>query len=332
MRYTFFISYLILIVLSSCKSDEGIKLQECSPCVFKDSYGEHFSCRYEKSIKGYLYLEDSTKVWVELEGKGNPVLLIQGGPLFDHRYFHPHFSELAENNKLIYVDLRGRYMSDSSKSNKYSIIQDIIDYEFIREELGISEWSIIGHSYGGLLALLYAKVNPQTVNKVITVSTPLGIKEEQFDSVAKIVYQKYFKDVSTIDDNILAQEKLNFNQEHSDNELYYWRQTLKSYNNYDKFKKLNASYLDNSLKAWKNNLGPNFLELYDTLELKPQLISIIGKKDKLGFWEISQEFVSNTKSKVNKFKLLNNSSHIPWVDENNNFFDYLKKNLDKSIR
>ncbi len=56
------------------------------------------------------------RLWYEIEGTGEPVLLIPGGPGSSHTYFHPWFSELAKNFKVIYFDAYGRGKSDRAKS------------------------------------------------------------------------------------------------------------------------------------------------------------------------------------------------------------------------
>jgi hypothetical protein len=51
-----------------------------SNVYFTDSYGIHYQCDYHLSIKGFIRLSDGTRIWVEIEGKGSPLLLIQGVP------------------------------------------------------------------------------------------------------------------------------------------------------------------------------------------------------------------------------------------------------------
>lgn len=332
---TFFrnLSYavLFLFLIASCKKKvDAIKvdaISECAhPCSFKDSKGEHFACDYWTNQKGYIALKDSTKIWVEIEGNGSPLLLIQGGPLFDHRYFHPHFSALSDNNSIIYVDLRGRFMADESTANAYNIMQDIDDLEWIRKKLGISQWTVLGHSFGGFIAILYSIKYPSSLKAVITVSTPLGINPTKFDSVAKDIHKQYFSEVENSEQNILAQQKLNFYQTPSDYDIEYWKQALSFYNNYDKFSKLSESYFTNSENIWKQYLGNDFLHLYDTLRINTPLIAISGKQDKVGFWQDTQSFLDILNSRTD-FILFDNSSHFPWIDENKKFFAILNKKL-----
>jgi proline iminopeptidase len=112
------------------------------------------------------------RLWYEIEGRGEPVLLIPGGPGNSHTYFHPWFSELAKNFKVIYFDAYGRGKSDRAKSpDQYSFKGDVEDIEGLRKALDFDKWDIIGHSYGGMVAQQYALDYPNSVNKLILMST-----------------------------------------------------------------------------------------------------------------------------------------------------------------
>jgi proline iminopeptidase len=332
---------LIIFLLSflwSCNNHrkEGFCLDVCKVNIsdtlvyFSDSFGVHFQCDYQLSRKGFIKVSDSSKIWIEFEGKGNPLLLIQGGPLFDHRYFHPHFSELSINNTLIYTDLRGRYMSSESENIKYNLLQDIEDLEEIRVKLGIKQWSILGHSFGGYIALLYSILYPESINTTILVSTPLGIAQSQYDSLASTLLNSIFKNVNTKEENIEAQLNLNFSKKPSENNITYLRKTLNSYNNYSKFNELNSNYLANSLNTWRSYLGKDFLEIDNSILLKTPLHVISSKMDKVGFWKETNYFMTKKRSKSeSEIHIFYNSSHFPWIEEKEKFFELIINILPK---
>jgi len=115
---------------------------------------------------------NGAKLWYEIEGKGDPVLLIPGGPGNSHIYFQPWFSELAKHHKVIYYDAFGRGKSDRAKdSTEYTFQRDVDDVEGLRKALGFKKWSVLGHSYGGMVAQAYAIQFPNSVDKLILSNT-----------------------------------------------------------------------------------------------------------------------------------------------------------------
>ncbi len=114
---------------------------------------------------------DKVKLWVEQEGKGDPLILISGGPGAAHAGMHS-FDTLAEFCRLIFVDGYGRGRSDVARDLKeYTLDRDIEDIEGVRKALKLETISVLGHSYGGLVAQGYALRYPSHVKKLILAST-----------------------------------------------------------------------------------------------------------------------------------------------------------------
>ena len=121
-----------------------------------------------KHAPGNFVEVNGAKLWYEIEGDGDPVILIPGGPGNSHTYFHPWFSDLAKHHKVIYLDAFGRGKSDRAKdSTEYTFKRDVEDIEGLRKALKIEKWSVLGHSYGGMVAQEYALKYPGSINKLI---------------------------------------------------------------------------------------------------------------------------------------------------------------------
>ncbi len=115
---------------------------------------------------------DGRKLWYESEGRGDPILLIAGGPGDSHAVFHPFFSRLADRNRVIYYDAFGVGRSDRAKSpSEYHFARDVDDVEGLRKALGLGSLTILGHSYGGMVAQAYALKYPQSVKRLILIDT-----------------------------------------------------------------------------------------------------------------------------------------------------------------
>ncbi len=115
---------------------------------------------------------DGAHLWFQIKGHGDPVVVIAGGPGDSHIYLTPWFNELARHFKLIYYDAIGRGKSDRVKDlNEYSFERDVRDLDGLRKDLGIDKWSVIGHSYGGMVAQAYALKYPNAVDKLVLSNT-----------------------------------------------------------------------------------------------------------------------------------------------------------------
>jgi len=122
--------------------------------------------------EGNFVTVNGAKLWYEIEGKGEPLLLIAGGPGSSHSYFQPWFSAMSDSYRVIYFDAFGRGKSDRAKSNaEYTFQRDVEDIEGLRQELNLGKINVLGHSYGGMVAQAYALKYPDSVNKLILANT-----------------------------------------------------------------------------------------------------------------------------------------------------------------
>jgi proline iminopeptidase len=105
---------------------------------------------------GKYYTVNGAKLWTVSFGKGDPLFFIAGGPGGTH-YGLRSFDSLSTTNTLVYYDGVGRGKSDTAKSvSDYTLERDIDDLEGLRKAMGFERISILGHSYGGLVAQGYA--------------------------------------------------------------------------------------------------------------------------------------------------------------------------------
>jgi proline iminopeptidase len=88
-------------------------------------------------------------------GRTPPVFCINGGMLYDHSMLWPALSPLAEKRQVILYDQRGRGKSTEPASPADATIDDdAADVGALRRALGIRQWDLLGHSWGGGIAML----------------------------------------------------------------------------------------------------------------------------------------------------------------------------------
>ncbi|MED0949415.1 alpha/beta hydrolase [Bacillus mobilis] len=111
------------------------------------------------------------KLYVETHGnpKNKPVLYLHGGPGESCYDFSFHQAErLKDSLYAIMIDQRGVCRSEEITEDEAFGLNDLIeDCEELRKALQIEKWSVIGHSFGGYVALLYASIYPSSIEKII---------------------------------------------------------------------------------------------------------------------------------------------------------------------
>jgi proline iminopeptidase len=101
-------------------------------------------------------------------GRGTAIIVLHGGPDFDHSYLLPELDLLSNSYHLIYYDQRGRGRSaDSVKPEDVTLASDIADIEKVRQYYHLDSVVLLGHSWGTVLALEYALRYPERVSHLI---------------------------------------------------------------------------------------------------------------------------------------------------------------------
>jgi proline iminopeptidase len=113
-----------------------------------------------------------SRLFVREVGNGPPLIVLHGGPDFNHRYLLPELDELAQNFRLIYYDQRGRGRSSLDvRPDDVKIESEVDDLECLRRHFGFVQIALLGHSWGGLLALEYATRHPVSTRCVILMNS-----------------------------------------------------------------------------------------------------------------------------------------------------------------
>jgi proline iminopeptidase len=105
-------------------------------------------------------------------GDGSPLVVVHGGPGADHTYFLPYLLPLARTHRLIFIDERGSGRSQRLQdASLYTVENMVEDVEDVRQALNLGKISLLGHSYGGVLAQAYALKYQQNLSHLILGST-----------------------------------------------------------------------------------------------------------------------------------------------------------------
>lgn len=121
----------------------------------------------QRARQGLLSLEDA-RIFYEVVGTGDPIIVVHGGPGLDHGYLQPGLDALAGRNTLVYYDQRGTGRSsaelDSAAINVDAFVDDI---EALRRALEFDEVTVLTHSFGSRFGLEYARRYPDRLRALI---------------------------------------------------------------------------------------------------------------------------------------------------------------------
>jgi proline iminopeptidase len=100
-----------------------------------------------------------------------PVVFLHGGPGQGSQHFDALAGPYMERElRMVYFDQRGSGRSEQPANRDYAIATLVEDIEALRRSLGVPKLALIGHSFGGLLALEYGATYPANVSHVVFVA------------------------------------------------------------------------------------------------------------------------------------------------------------------
>ncbi|HVX39734.1 MAG TPA: alpha/beta hydrolase [Gemmatimonadaceae bacterium] len=99
-----------------------------------------------------------------------PLLCINGGMIYDHSMLWPALSPLAATRQVILFDLRGRGASSAPADPLAATVEDdAADVGAIRRALGVRRWDVLGHSWGGGIAMLASALDQAAVRRLVLI-------------------------------------------------------------------------------------------------------------------------------------------------------------------
>ena len=130
----------------------------------------------------HITIAPGVRLFVDIEGAGlvpdgpnmrvkPTLLLLHGGPGYDHSGFKPAFSRLADIAQIIYYDHRGHGRSDRRPRDEWTLDTFADDVVRLCDALGIAKPIVLGQSFGGFVAQRYLARHPDHAAKVVLSST-----------------------------------------------------------------------------------------------------------------------------------------------------------------
>ena len=258
---------------------------------------------------------NGTWLWFDVEGPalvpdGNhmrerpTLVLVHGGPgSYDHSYFKPYFSRLADEFQVVYLDLRDHGRSARHDPSDWSFELCADDIHAFFDTLGIQRPIVLGHSMGGFVAMLYAARHPGHAGALILQSTSArfdldrlveGFRRHAGDEVAELARRDYGGDPVTDEE---------------------WARVFAAFGPHVPSTEELARRIRNP------KLGTTGMELLRRLDVVDQLARItcptlvcVGDLDAVTPVGASQEIVGALPPGLGTLEVIEGAGHFPWLD------------------
>ncbi len=107
---------------------------------------------------------------------GTPLVVVNGGPGFDHSYLHVSnaWNEIAKHRPVVVYDQRGTGRSTlaaKGSEGTAGLAEQIADLEALRQHLGAETIDLLGHSWGGYLVMAYAARHGDHIRRLLIVDS-----------------------------------------------------------------------------------------------------------------------------------------------------------------
>ncbi len=133
-------------------------------------------------------LGDGRQAAYEVIGNGEPLLYFQGGPGFSAALLRPEARLLADHFAVYLIDPAGSGGSTPPNDrSQYDNLGHARFYDEVRRALGVGHATIMGVSFGGIVAMTYASLFPETTTRCISVaSRAVGEEIEGAEAAAEM--------------------------------------------------------------------------------------------------------------------------------------------------
>jgi proline iminopeptidase len=280
--------------------------------------------------------EDAAQVLLYLHGgPGSPL----GVPIF--RAYGGHL--LEESFVVVYLHQRGIMKSPRIPDDAHSIENHVEDVHHVvqtlEREYPERKISLLGHSWGGVLAYLYLEKHPRDIHKLITVAAPVNAETMTHGRVEMILQwaretgnEEAIRDLSPLKDKSVF--------EHTDDFKILAKWSPKAYGGWAR--NLSRERIDDAIDyekeipAWLGEqkqieelmlMDLLRLDLSDAIEkIHTPLLCIVGKDDVNVPWRIVQQEIEAYGGPV-EFRLFENSHHMPFIDEEGLFVETVTRFL-----
>lgn len=279
------------------------------------------------SKEGTIAVSGGSLYYIEI-GEGEPIVILHGGPGLDHSYFLPQMEALSKKHRLIFFDQRacGKSSIDVDSSS-ITMDQFVEDLEMLRQFFKLEKMNLMGHSFGGLLAMRYAIKYPDHLKTLMLVNSSSATSDWRDSSFALMAAKRDTLSTDMITQLMKSQE---FKNREPETMTTFFRLLFKtSFYNPERVEEINFNFQKNyasSSKMMNYLMKDSSLTNYNlNVELKKLIMPtlIIGSEADIIPPMALEELHQNLKNSTYVF--IEGCGHFPFIEEPEQFLKAIDK-------
>lgn len=270
---------------------------------------------------------DGAELFCRSLGKGSPLIVIHGGPGLSQNYLQPQLYRLAENHLVIFYDQRdcGESKGDFN-ADKINIQTYINDLDAVLKAFKLDKAALLGHSWGGLVAMEFAIAHPQSVSQLILANT-MSASSTGFD----LFVQEVMTRAAPVMDELEALQQL---PEFIEGDPDTHERAFKLYYPYYCYNPESARLINIRMsqsanlkgrkvyEVWRDNLFSQSYDFHGSLKnLKMPTLILHGDTDVIPMSSVQKIHESIPQS---QFVLLKNCGHFSHIESPDAFFNHIE--------
>ena len=276
---------------------------------------------------GYVTTDDGMRLWFQTVGSGPQVIVLSNG-------FHllEDFRCLAPGRTLVFFDVRNRGRSDTvSDPAKLvrGIHNDVDDLDAVRRHFALDRLNLIGHSYMGLMVILYAMKYPAHVDRIVQIAPMPPDPRKQYPPVDDDVLRDTFANLAELQKDRASYDPIQFCRK-------FWSILKAIYvadpKDADKIRwdRCDLPNERSFMKFWTDSLLPSIQALTlcaeDLAPVTAPVLTIHGTKDRSAPYGGGRDWAMLLPNA--RLVTFDSAGHAPWIEDRHALFFSLARFLD----
>jgi proline iminopeptidase len=264
---------------------------------------------------------NETEIFYKTVGEGLPCLVTHGGLGFDHTYLHPWLDPLGDTLHLIYYDHRGNGRSGRPANDTMTHENLAADADALASHLGHDKVAVIGHSYGGFIALEMALRHPDRLSHLILLDTApaMNYSEEIMANAVRMG--------ATAEMLAALNENWSSNDEMRERFPVIWPLYFKNFD-----PQVASRVIEDTIISLAGRAREGEMENHNVIarlsEIQIPTLILVGREDFI--CPPSQAHIMHAGIPDSELVIFENSGHLPWVEEPDLFFNTVRDWIKRS--